>query len=46
MRPNESEYPAELYECHSCGSRAKAPDGRVCDECGGTLQNLSRGRDL
>ncbi len=46
MRPNEASESAEVYECFECGSRTKAPSARVCPDCGGTLQNLGRGRDL
>lgn len=46
MRPNIDTSRLELYECFDCGARVKAPETAVCGDCGGTLRNISRGRDL
>jgi rRNA maturation endonuclease Nob1 len=46
MRPNTDVDGSELYECIDCGERASEPDSRVCESCGGRLENISRPRDL
>jgi rRNA maturation endonuclease Nob1 len=46
MRPEANTADGEEYECVDCGERTTAPEGRVCDGCGGTLRNLSVERDL
>ncbi|WP_211311452.1 rubrerythrin-like domain-containing protein [Halarchaeum salinum] len=46
MRPWVETADGESYECLRCGRRVIAPETRICEECGGTLQSLSRSRDL
>jgi rRNA maturation endonuclease Nob1 len=46
MRPEPTDESVEMYECWDCGERVSEPDGRLCRECGGSLNNLGRGRDL
>lgn len=46
MRPEDIESELKVYECSNCGERAESAETRVCRECGGTLLNLSKPRDL
>jgi rRNA maturation endonuclease Nob1 len=46
MRPSASTTGEELYECFDCGKRQRSVEGRTCEECGGTLRNITRSRDL
>lgn len=46
MRPSKSIEGKELYECFECGARVKQPETRVCETCGGKLQNIGQSRDL
>ncbi|MBP1953547.1 rRNA maturation endonuclease Nob1 [Halarchaeum rubridurum] len=46
MRPSVETKDSETYECVHCGARVVAPETRVCESCGGSLQSLSRSRDL
>jgi rRNA maturation endonuclease Nob1 len=46
MRPRDIKNELELYECSNCGKRVESAETRVCRECGGTLLNLSKPRDL
>jgi hypothetical protein len=45
MRPSDTDPDARLHECQQCGDRIEGPDSRACD-CGGTLRNIGRPRDL
>jgi len=46
MRPVVETKDSGTYECLQCGARVVAPETRVCEGCGGSLQRLSRSRDL
>lgn len=46
MRPNTPSETGDVYECFDCGKRTEGAESRFCDDCGGTLRNLSRSRDL
>ena len=46
MRPVPYDGTESIYACADCGTRQEAPETSVCDECGGTLLNLSSSRDL
>lgn len=46
MRPTKHETDAEVYECLICGTRLVAPDEQTCPDCGSSLWNLGRSRDL
>lgn len=46
MRPTVELDGPNLYECFVCGSRVTEPTAPVCGNCGGSLRNLTRSRDL
>ncbi|ACV48887.1 MULTISPECIES: rubrerythrin-like domain-containing protein [Halomicrobium] len=46
MRPSATTTERELYECFDCGQRRQSTTDRTCEECGGTLRNIHRSRDL
>lgn len=46
MRPNAEEKSSEVYECFECGQRYEGVESRSCDQCGGSLNNIGRSRDL
>ncbi|MFB6079819.1 MAG: rubrerythrin-like domain-containing protein [Haloferacaceae archaeon] len=46
MRPSYRGYEGKIYECSGCGARHESPETLRCEECGGTLINISKSRDL